>query len=249
MTDRKHLVSGKTLLGAIVGGMMGGVFSGGPWGAALGAGVGAIAFEVAPRRKQARMSPERRIIFEKACATSKDAKELRAYADQFEREGLHAQAKVLRKRADMRELPDDVKEARRTAFRQAFSWKKATDLDRFADLYEDECAFAAAKKLRLQAVAVRAADDAKSTGVPASAETAASLRDSLVEVIRQFGPTSPEAKDAAVTYLHASTGKDPSEADIEQEIQAASPPAPPEPPAAEPPPPPAAAEPVEVSPP
>ena len=244
MTDRKHIVSGKTLLGAIVGGLIGGV-AGGPWGAALGAGVGGSAFTMAQRRKQAHMSPTRRIEFEKACATVKDPKELRVLAADFERDGLRAQAKVLRSRADMRDLPDDVKDARRTAFRSAFSWKKAADLERFADLYENECAFAAAKKLRLQAAAVRAADAAKTSGTPAPSETAASLRDSLVEVIRQFGPTSQEAKDAAANYLHASTGKEPIEADIEQEIQAASPPAPP---AAEPPPP-AAAEPVEVSPP
>lgn len=245
--DLRKLLTAKSLLGAAIGALMGGVFSGGPWGAALGAGVGAVAFEVAPKRRKGVMTPERKIIFEKAIATIMDPEELRAYASEFEKHGLHAQATVLRCRADQRALPEAVKLERRKIFREAFSWTKPDDIEGLADQYEKQCLFKAALKLRIQAGAVRAADEAGATGKPAPTASIDTLRESFVEVIRQFGPTSGQAISAAITYLHATGNPTPNEAEVHAAIEAATPAGMTPPAAAAPPPPPAAAPPAEAT--
>lgn len=94
------------------------------------------------------MTPARQMVFDKAIAKEKDPVKLRALAAQFRSEGLNPQADLLEKRAKLRELPDDVKAARKAAFRQAMSSTDKKAVLGMAQAYENEGATGAAAKLR-----------------------------------------------------------------------------------------------------
>jgi hypothetical protein len=93
-------------------------------------------------------TPERRMVFETAMDSVKDATKLMALADVFEQQGLRAQAVLLRKRARLRSLPQPIKDARRQAMAKAFMSKDITQLGKFADALDSETAYSNAAKIR-----------------------------------------------------------------------------------------------------
>ncbi len=228
-----RIVTRKSLIGAGIGAVLGGLLGGGPVGVAFGAAIGGASFEVATRRRgQAPLTADEEINFQKALKSTKDPASLRAAADKLDQGGYREQAAQLRARARVRELPEDVQAERRRIFRDAFSWDKPEDIEKLADLFDKDSMFDGARKLRLQAGAVRASQEAKASGIAAMPATSDALHESLVAVVKQFGPDSEQAKDAATMYLHALTGSEPEGAAVLAAIVDVTPPAPEAPPPA-----------------
>lgn len=103
------------------------------------------------RQKRQALTPERKRIYEAALQTLKDPEKLRRLADEFETQGLKAQAELLRKRASIRELPEDLKKARRDAFKAAMRSKNQPAVLKLAEAYDAEGATGAAAALRTYA--------------------------------------------------------------------------------------------------
>jgi hypothetical protein len=99
-------------------------------------------------RKKSKMTPARQIVFDTAMKDEKDPAKLTALAAEFQKEGLGVQADLLTKRAALRNLPKEVKEARKQAFKSAMSSKDKNAILGLAAAYEKETAFGAAQKLR-----------------------------------------------------------------------------------------------------
>jgi hypothetical protein len=112
--------------------------------------LGAGAFFVAKKMRGGKMTPERRMIFE-AALRERDGQKLLTLADAFEKEGLIEQATMLRKRARLRNLPPEVKQARRDAFKKLLASDDKDAVLAAAKAYEDEGATGAAAKLRAYA--------------------------------------------------------------------------------------------------
>jgi hypothetical protein len=98
------------------------------------------------------ITPERQVAFETAMHKCKDPAKLRAIAETFDKEGLKdPYGDMLRKRATLRALPENIKKARREAFHKAM---KVTDpakipvLERMADAAEEEGCTGVAYQLR-----------------------------------------------------------------------------------------------------
>lgn len=102
------------------------------------------------------LTPERQVIFETALNEVKDPAKLRALAKAFREQGLTREADILEKRASLRDLPPDVKEARRDAYRKGMDSKDPLAVDNLANAFEKEGATGAAEALRKQAEALRA---------------------------------------------------------------------------------------------
>lgn len=102
------------------------------------------------------LTPERAVIFETALNEVKDPAKLRALAKTFREQGLVKEADILENRAKLRDLPPDVKEARRDAYRNGMSSKDAVAVDNLAAAFEKEGAVGAAMALRKHAEALRA---------------------------------------------------------------------------------------------
>lgn len=100
------------------------------------------------KRKDKGMTPERELAYQQALAREKDPTRLRYLADAFRKEGLTLQADTLEKRAKLRELPPEIKAARKQAFKDAMKSTDVPGILRMADAYEKEAAFGAAQKLR-----------------------------------------------------------------------------------------------------
>jgi len=112
------------------------------------------------------LTPERQVIFETALNEVKEPVKLRALAKAFREQGLTKEADILEKRAALRDLPADVKEARRDAYRKGMESRDPIAIDNLAAAFDKEGATGAAAALRKQAEAVRAEYKA---GVPAAA--------------------------------------------------------------------------------
>lgn len=78
----------------------------------------------------------------------KDPDELDRYANAFEKARLFPQALLIRQRAALRRLPDDVKAKRREIFRKAMRSKNKLAVIRCADAFESQGATTAAYRLR-----------------------------------------------------------------------------------------------------
>jgi len=124
-------------------------------GVVLATGCAAIA-KSSRDRKRAVMTSERRAIYDAAMTTLKDADKLRSLADAFESVGLSEQADMLQKRADLRELPDDIKEGRREAFRAMMRNTDPSYVNRVASAFEAAGAVSAAANGRLYAAGLSA---------------------------------------------------------------------------------------------
>ena len=94
------------------------------------------------------VTPERALIFETALNEMKDADKLRKLAKVFRDEGLPAQAELLEKRAKLRELPPEVKEARRAAYKKGMASQDPVAVRSLADTFDKEGATGAAASLR-----------------------------------------------------------------------------------------------------
>jgi hypothetical protein len=101
------------------------------------------------KRRIEAMTPERKAIYEAALLSLKDPEKLRELAAVFEGEHLEDEAKVLRKRAHIRELPADIQAQRRDAFRMGMSCTDPKKVREFADAFSSEACFSAATNLRL----------------------------------------------------------------------------------------------------
>src|SRR5262245_44194793 len=99
---------------------------------------GLAGYRAHQRRKRSVMTNERKRIYEAALQTLKDPEKLRKLADEFENQGLKEQAALLRKRAVIRELPDDLKKARRDAFRAAMKSTNQPAILKLAEAYDAE---------------------------------------------------------------------------------------------------------------
>ncbi len=135
---------------------------GGPPGAAIGALIGYLG-----GRRYATvhgMTPERKKIFEEALKSMADPVKLRALADQYEKEGLNEEADLLRKRAQLRELPPSQKAERKDSFRKYMSvgtqanpatHDKVAIIEKAANVFHAQGATGNAAKLREHAAALR----------------------------------------------------------------------------------------------
>lgn len=97
---------------------------------------------------QKNMTPERRQVYDSALKTLKDPVKLRLLADAFEKEGFLAAATMLRKRAALRELPNEVKSERRSLFKKAMASTNPETVRELAAAFEGEGATGAAETLR-----------------------------------------------------------------------------------------------------
>jgi len=102
------------------------------------------------------LTPERQVIFETALNEVVEPGKLRALAEAFRKQGLTSEALILEKRAKLRELAPEIKEARREVYRKAMSSTDPIAIDTIAKAFEDEGAVGAARNLREYAAALRA---------------------------------------------------------------------------------------------
>lgn len=106
------------------------------------------------KKKKVGMTAERELVYQKALRSERDPMKLRELANAFRAEGLDAEATLLDKRAKLRELPAEVKLARRNAFKQAMNSKDINTILAMADAYGEEGATGAEAKLREYAKAL-----------------------------------------------------------------------------------------------
>lgn len=144
----------RTAIGSGIGAIVGWLF-GGPIGAVGGAAIGGAFSTFSGEYASGVITPKRRLIFARAMETIKDPIELRKLADVFEAQGLTTEARLLRKRASLRELPPETRERRKAAFRRAMASTDPKDILRAAEAFEQEGAIDAAKMLRAHAVAAQ----------------------------------------------------------------------------------------------
>lgn len=110
-----------------------------------------------PKEISAKARAERRVIFETLINEVKDPEVLRQFADAFRHEGNPVEADMLLKRAQLRELPPDVKNARRDAFKKGMASKDPVAIRKLADAFEQTGATGAAGALRDAALALERA--------------------------------------------------------------------------------------------
>lgn len=111
-------------------------------------------------KKRKGMTPERKKIFEAAMNTLKDPNKLRKLSDAFDKEGLKNEATLLRKKALLRELPEDKKVARRKALKAGLKVSSPADVhkvEKLANAFHNEGALGAAQRLREHVAAVKKA--------------------------------------------------------------------------------------------
>jgi hypothetical protein len=110
------------------------------------------------------LTPERQVIFETALNDVKEPEKLRALAQCFTEQGLVNEGRILEKRAKLRELAPEIKEARRDAYRAGMESKDPVAVDNLASAFEKEGAVGAAQNLREYAAALR--EEYGGSGVP-----------------------------------------------------------------------------------
>jgi hypothetical protein len=201
----KEAANANTGLGMALGGVMGAVF-GGPMGAAIGATIGGAIAHTAPKLGKAEMTAQLKLIYEDAMTQKTDPAELRELATSFEREGFRLPARMLRARADLRELPDEDKQVRRRAIALAMASDNPDLVDDMAQAFEDACALDAAKACRTHAAAVRAAVAAGQSAKPAPRDMIGEFTKKLKSAIQHFGATSEQAQTAAANLIRARGG-------------------------------------------
>lgn len=106
------------------------------------------------------LTAERELVYQQALKDVRDPDKLRSLADAYEKEGLKAQAAMLRKRATLRALPEEVKTARRDALRKGLQSADPLAVDKLAQAFEDQGATGAGLALRKYAQGLRLVDTA-----------------------------------------------------------------------------------------
>ena len=99
-------------------------------------------------RKRGKVTPERQKIYTAAMNRLLEPEKLRDLADAFQKVGLVGHANMLRKRADLREMPAETKIARREVFKKAMSSTNKDAIRQVANVFESEGAIGAAADLR-----------------------------------------------------------------------------------------------------
>lgn len=100
-------------------------------------------------QKHGVMTPERTKIFNAAIAGGmQDPDNLDKLADTFSSEGLNEQAQLLRQRAALKRLPNEVKLARRQVWRAAIKSKNKQGVLKVAEAYDMQGCTSAAMRLR-----------------------------------------------------------------------------------------------------
>jgi hypothetical protein len=100
---------------------------------------------------QGKLSPERQRIYDAALTSLRDPVKLRSLADTFDAQGHKKEATLLRKRAGLKELPNEVRAARREAFSKGMNSTNAEAIEALAKSFDDEGATGAAANLRNRA--------------------------------------------------------------------------------------------------
>lgn len=201
--EAKDFINKRTGLGVAACGLVGFLF-GGPAGAGVGALVGAALANVGSPSRKGEMTPERQSLYTAAMNSTSSPAELRELADSFESEGLVAEAAMLRKRAELRELPKEVRDQRRQAYRQMVCSDDVDAISEMAAAFAGEGAIGSATGLRQHAVDVKAAHEAgKSTKPMTDPNVINAFADKLAKAIYHFKPGSREAQMAAANFLRA----------------------------------------------
>lgn len=130
---------------------------------------GAAAYKV--HKRKTGMTPERQALFTGAMNSLPDPSKLRGLADVFHGEGFPVQADMLRKRANLRELPEEIKEQRRETFRKAMRCLDPDKVEKLASIYENEGCAGTAACLQLYAQGLRASDPSQVESIAKSLET------------------------------------------------------------------------------
>jgi hypothetical protein len=215
--ETKSIVNKRTGVGVGLGAVVG-FFLGGPVGSGVGALVGGAIANATPPSQKGQLSPARRIIYQKAITSTKDPKDLMELADLFESENLRPWAIMLRKRAALRALPPDVRQARQTVYRKALASDSPEEILTVASLFENEGAADAAKNLRDHADAVKAAHAAGKSAKPmADGKAIEKFAHRLSQAILSFGPDSDQAKSAAANFV-AARGMQPTQENVMEVI-------------------------------
>lgn len=94
------------------------------------------------------LTPERQVIYDTAMNECQDANQILNVAKAMESEGFKEHGAALRKRAALRSLPKDLKDARRAIFKQMMAEKNKARVLRVADAFQTEGATGAAEALR-----------------------------------------------------------------------------------------------------
>lgn len=101
------------------------------------------------RKNRGEMTPERLKIFNAAISGAlKDPASLDKLASAFAGEGLHEQAKILKQRASLKRLPQEIKEARNQVWRRAVKSQNKAGVLKLAAAYDREGCTSAAMRLR-----------------------------------------------------------------------------------------------------
>ena len=103
------------------------------------------------RKSTAGMTATRMRIYQSALVTLKDPEKLRRLAQVFEDEGCVAEARVLRQRAALRDLPKETKIQRRLVFSRAIRSSNVDAVRKVAAAFAGEGAVGAAANLRRHA--------------------------------------------------------------------------------------------------
>lgn len=225
-------VTGRTITLAAVGGALGLVLFG-PVGLALGAAAGAAASKLGKPADHGVLTPARADVFGVAMESLRDPREFRMLADAFDRKGLGDQAEMLRRRAQLREEPAEVKERRREAFKAAMASDDPDKVEQVAAAFERRAATHAARRLRFHVRALRALHTSGQRFLPAApvpeatvASTVASVdapaassdedqehfADALGKAVIAFGANSEQAFTAAKNLVMARGGQPTGEA-------------------------------------
>jgi hypothetical protein len=95
------------------------------------------------------MTTERKAVYKNAISGGvQEPEKLDLLATEFEKQGLREEGKLLRKRAALRRLPDEIKAARKEVFRKALECKDKPTVLKIAQVYDEEGCTAAAARLR-----------------------------------------------------------------------------------------------------
>jgi len=117
-------------------------------------GCGALWSQKKREKNKGKVTIARAAVYENALNELKDPDKLRRLAAAFRSEGLNVQADLLEKRAKLRELPQEIKEQRREAFRKGMASHDAKKVLNLASAFESQGATGAAKALRDYAMAI-----------------------------------------------------------------------------------------------
>jgi hypothetical protein len=137
-------------------------------------GLGYLAFRRRTESETGKLTPEREEVFNNAMQHLHDPGRMLNLAKEFEKNGLKAQAHLLRKRAEWRARPEAVKAEHEALYQKALASSKPEGVLMVAQAFENMTATAKAGKLREHAAALQAPKPApEAVQTPEPAVTAA----------------------------------------------------------------------------